>query len=908
MRQGTSLHEGGPILLAALAALFVLSACLPGCKGSSGPVMANLLADAGNDLQARVDQWVRLEGAAAPPYADEEGIAYSWAVLQQPHGSAALPETMDAASTRFKPDRSGTYVLSLQVHNNQGVGLPDTVVVKADYGDSDMVPLRTRVTRGDGSAASDFGIQVGPDADDDVFWAPDLDGGGATGFQVLILDRHSLEVLTDKSGAPLNRSFSTSTSKGFKALNQLLSDEIFQNYKEKALVILSGLGSLGPPENRNSALLVFLGASGDLNRTPTDGRYALLGHYYNYALGGGWEMSSYAHPEFDGDMDGYLTMAFSPGTGDTWFTFVYARHALFDTRVNGDSISVNGQVYDAPALDPGAAGGYQVLVLDRGSLDLISNTMYSTNQDSCADVLIQMGADFSALCGDSTKLIVISSLGEALASRVHGETLGQLGRSLRVLGATEESFIQGGRGGAYTFLGAFTDMKCADNLLRLGPVNVLEAFAPSTDPDAASLSLRGALTKNNKGWYTPALGDSINIPGVSLDYEVLYGVFSPPTAWPVPDPNAPDYEDQKQALEKISELLVKGTSANPNGIRDIYEVTGNIDWNGVLGYLQSHDCSEIDGVAGASCQVVWEQLKLEVGYRNEFWSVYSYLKQLLTDSNQNIVMNLDPVYQSVMDSVPEGKGTVEYILDGAEFGKAIIEMLPMLMAAEQPLDGDKLDAVTKLIGLVLSAGDFGKDFLKGENGEDMRKTVTDARAELWSEFSRTFLQGEWTLGKWFGLRVSDWGRLKSIGETIDGNPDYQWTETMPAEVVAKMTPGAKASFYQSLLPTVYKITYMPRVSFDNPYYYGYEDDEQRVTCWKTWHKEFPENAYDSRKGLDGYWYHYIFWASEFKWPEDELLDDLFGEDGLALYKPRFYTKWNFTYELPGSWENHVNCE
>lgn len=61
------------------------------------------------------------------------------------------------------------------------------------------VPIQTRVVSGDGAQASDYAIKVG----EQTYTAPLLSGGGATGYQILLLDRRTLVPVSNVS-VPMN--------------------------------------------------------------------------------------------------------------------------------------------------------------------------------------------------------------------------------------------------------------------------------------------------------------------------------------------------------------------------------------------------------------------------------------------------------------------------------------------------------------------------------------------------------------------------------------------------------------------------------------------------------------------------------------------------------------------------------
>jgi len=89
------------------------------------------LADAGDDVGAKVGQVVALDGSRSR---DRRGrdIAWSWSLTSKPEESAPLFKGSDQATPTFKADRVGAYTFTLEVTNGESTSTPSTVTVAVD--------------------------------------------------------------------------------------------------------------------------------------------------------------------------------------------------------------------------------------------------------------------------------------------------------------------------------------------------------------------------------------------------------------------------------------------------------------------------------------------------------------------------------------------------------------------------------------------------------------------------------------------------------------------------------------------------------------------------------------------------------------------------------------------------------
>jgi hypothetical protein len=89
------------------------------------------IANAGLDREATKKSIVSIDGrASADP--EKAPLTYSWSFVSRPEGSTAAILNPAAAYTSFFPDRSGTYLLQLVVHDGVQASAADTVTIQAN--------------------------------------------------------------------------------------------------------------------------------------------------------------------------------------------------------------------------------------------------------------------------------------------------------------------------------------------------------------------------------------------------------------------------------------------------------------------------------------------------------------------------------------------------------------------------------------------------------------------------------------------------------------------------------------------------------------------------------------------------------------------------------------------------------
>lgn len=160
----------------------------------------------------------------------------------------------------------GSAVANVSFTVEQGSGLPGSPQSQPNY-----VPIQTRIVSGDGSQISDYGVQVGGT----TYFAPATTyqgkpTTGGNGFQVLVLDRATLNMVS-------NTSFGAVDNASVVLLSAVLAQP--QNYSGcgefGCLIIVQSFSGIGAAGDGGSAFL-RIGSLGGLVGFPAASSYSLI--------------------------------------------------------------------------------------------------------------------------------------------------------------------------------------------------------------------------------------------------------------------------------------------------------------------------------------------------------------------------------------------------------------------------------------------------------------------------------------------------------------------------------------------------------------------------------------------------------------------------------------------------------
>jgi hypothetical protein len=695
------------------------------------------------------------------------------------------------------------------------------------------VTIATRVVTGSGSQAGDYSIQVGSTsyvaAD-----LPPLDGQPARGgFQVLVLDRATLALVS-------NQSFTTDV--GSAALDCTLQSKLASallDLSSASLVILSSI--VGPPDlvSGDPACPGLLGSAieslGGTDAVGVAGTvYSLVG-IPGLGSGNGWERSSATSPGSAASLTGYLLVD-SSGLAYTFRSFAAVQLVTRTTDAAGNpAISLQaGYPWEttystAPPLPAGATGGYQVVVLDRQTLAPVSNATYGTNtpQDPLVGAL-QACLMAEALIGASAaQLVIVSSLGDpgALVDPLPGCAELPLAGAIQQIGGT------GAAVGAANY-----------SLVTHGPPLdaslVPEASAIITPGIPAQLTV--ILQPDRQGFYTPVNGDGFGAGVVNYG---LYAVASMPSqGWPVPASAGQasafqylSYVMQQCECETLSSCSPPapdpslttfpacGTQTGSSNIRARYceDSPETSTWQAVLGCL-TFDQIQDPPFAEGDFAAVQDQLLLELTYVNE---IVTNFRTPLTSAITDLAVDDSSGQQSVLSAL---LGDVLDNLAASHSSKASLDALDLVQGAGMLASAAAsfgTPALQAAIGLLNTGIQVGIDLTTTPSGGSaavlQAVEIEDLAAKLFAQDSGVFSGSLNGVTQLSNVILTDWARLQAAGQAVQGDATWNPPDTFDSATTAALTPGFEIGFYQALLPVVTDVVFFGDVPFDSPRDYLY---------------------------------------------------------------------------------------
>lgn len=471
-------------------------------------------------------------------------------------------------------------------HANRALGLVDD-----GTGGGSQVRFITRVPVGDGT----YAVQVG----NQTYGPPNPGGGALNGYQVLLLDRLDP---TDPTKMISNTFYPIAGSGDFQALQNAFSKGVFATpcKTNGCLLIIQSQTTPGytdPTNDLPGSIFEILGtraASFFVSNSP-DASYSLLatiGLDGNPVAGRIWERvscqgsavsttcaSESVVPPFTGtgQITGYLVpdnlnyyLFADPG----WTNKVFSTTAgttndgTFTPTVpagcsqgSGNIVMVETGLVVPPVsasypicLPQGAAGGFQVVTLDRSNdVGLINNQVYTLD-----------AADLSALSGyldglDENNLVILVSIGDVArpATPAEAAAFDTVGAALAAMGGTYSLFQGLAAGDDYTFIGAPPPA----TTLHLSTPPAIEAStiiskATLTNVPIPQSVLNGTLARNTRGYLIPSvLGILAQLTPDRVDSVAL----EQPHGFPTPQLNDPG---QQNAYNWISYCVLHPPQLN----------------------------------------------------------------------------------------------------------------------------------------------------------------------------------------------------------------------------------------------------------------------------------------------------------------------------------------------------------
>lgn len=687
-----------------------------------------------------------------------------------------------------------------------------------------VVPVKTRVVTGDGTRATNFSVLVGTNQ---YVATPLASGpGDSEGFHLLVLERSTLAVVTNCSGStPLYSSL---------VLNGILLE---WQTREDLLVVLYEMNPAGedPISNPFSVTLSRFGANSNALYNASNNKfaptYAFIGNA-GLSTNRSFEVSGLVNPHATGQMEFVLTRDIQGNyfpVNPRFVTLQTSTGAAGNTVLVHAHSATNALV--APALLPGAVGGFQLVVARRDILDqastnpavILTNLSFSTGASSASDATAAMQGLQAALQGYQTQLasgqvlVALTSLGSPIPSAPSGDFQSALSAVTTFLQSTVGAVADLGQlasGGYYSLVG-----------IPWIPTNQvpqsveIRSWTPSgTNATALNVVLQGS----PKGWFNAVAADTAG----GVDYRLYEIASRAPVPWPVA-PNAgsgpcESGDEACLAYQWISTNITENVGIP--SIRDTY-LDENSSFSGYRQNLQAlpYNPSLAPYFSAEVYGAVSNQLSRELFYMGFVQRLHGKLTTLVsdlaTDQNSGLIGAVSAVIGQV---TPPATASVGFSLD------AELRFIAQLGAALDP------EPISKAaLGVASASLSFAmqKKTTASGNGDNRVEASVSGLATAVSTNMNNNLVG---LGEVFRDIVTDWGKLSEVAILTQGPPErgngFAWNDGTTGAVLNGMIPAFNQQFYAALIPTLYQRVYFQNVPFTDPSAYYYEYD---CVVWRT---------------------------------------------------------------------------
>ena len=847
------------------------------------------------------------------------GLGYMWTLLSAPEGANVMISDPLSPSPAVRVDIPGDYSLELRVRGTGWESEPVMVKITATaesplYPNFVPVPVQTRVVSGAGTLYSDYSIHVGST----TYTAPAPTNCGSptnSGFQVLVLDR------------------STLAKKDHQTFNVPCGSTSMLNYLNtldtSSLVIISSLYSAEPASvcgsfpmcNLGNTLRGF-GASSVFTSnwyqplsyklpdgTPVQFSYSLIG-IKGLGIDNGVELSNYDHKalrldarvgsNIEGAFVQYLNADLTSSR-----TFAYPEFIEIETRARptatsntikvSDPKKANVVSYASEPLSSGAVGGFQVLALDRDTLEpavylsqqgIKTNVTFSTNSGTGTGSVSEseqkrMYDWLNSLKTDTFQryTVIFASIGTPIGykSTYYTDLIKAIAN---YFGGTIGVLNSLGSGSTYSLVGTTNPVFYAYPL-GVADIRDLYDYTESVSVEASSPgeNLRVVMHKDNKGWFVPAATDvrDATVSASGPDFSLLSVALEPYTPWPLPDPSDPLYSEQVAAYQYIG-IKAHGSA----DIRSQYTLNP-IDpgaWQSTCNAL-TYPPTTTNPPVGYFSEPVFRAMQAqlcdpvegEFNYVNLTNIFMHDLDTVLTDMQISSMGTLATVYETVK-AVVKPPDTSKVLWD------TLIVVRGILTAGSVVVPNMAVKATMGAINGALFIG--MKLFSKTPAGADYTKVNTEA-ASLATQMDNLWSSCKSGKDILFDMVKSDWGKLQYVGKKFmtspdetpeNGGPGWMYGDSDKSVWKNTIQNSLEAYYFQNLLPTVFSIDYLQETTISVPKNFTYDRyDRHNIVYWCT---PYCANASNN---TSAYWIdHYA--SGKYSW---YVLADAYKDDYVCIY-------------------------
>ncbi len=771
-----------------LAAVGLVLALAPTARARGRQREGSILrALAGPNIHAIAGEQITLNGRALGLGAAVATASYRWKVVLAPRGSKARFSAPDALQSAFVPNRPGIYRLALTVRaGGRSAASEVTVTDTADY-----PPIGAAV---DTMARNGSGLQVGTRF---YSFAGYFNPTVCDALNVALVDRYTLAV-------PYSASLSGgvhSAGDFIAEIKSLIGNGQLNNHP---FVIISDT-----LQNRNSnctavnsawnPVLSQIGGVPLPNNVQARGGWSVVG-IYGGAKASAWENDGNSEPDdiLIGSMSGYLQNDY---TGP--FSFVPSERIKVDLDAPGatggqNSILVGGSKYASGALSCGT-GGFQVVTLNAVTLAQLSGKTIATNGCGTGTDAANQLALVSYLNGVAQsspvtqELVLIQSIGSPYDASASA-TWQQLDSAVAGVGGTPTVLASDTR--SYSLIGS----------VGISDFPLAEGSGTATPKNPAHVT--AVLKRGSSYAYEPNLSSAAGMFGfdlATLAYQPsqqfndsagelkALNYISGPNVLDLPVPTAGTGQNfcyvppagQLDVRYAYCDPLLQGQWLGSQFANDLR----NIQWSSNLGFSKQD-------LANAVHQLLPQRGHGEFAEVAEVWTAIDDLVAATTAKGQ-----------SAIAIAQDEAAQIHHALEGATHADTVGKWFDVIanslnaLGSLFPNEGELAEPVNQFAaGLYLS-----EDVITNAVGSPALGKFSVSAANFVEDLATAYQNAGAGLSHVLGLIVTDPGKLKSF---YANSASYTYTPTQDSNAAFRL--GAAAFGWQSLLPSAYVLTRLPR--------------------------------------------------------------------------------------------------
>jgi hypothetical protein len=648
-----------------------------------------------------------------------------------------------------------------------------------------MVPIQTRIIANDGSKGTDYSIKVGTTP------YPAPDGSGPSGFQVLFLNRQDLSMVDNRyvdggSDTDVSNLFFVQPNCGPLG----------------CLVIIQSLQTIGPVSDENNeqcgpcqlflALLEY-GAKLQLvntaNLNDSNTAYSLI-NTLNPAPGNAYERRtcfstgsncfSVEQSADKGAISGNLILDNLGG-----YTFAYPGRVPFSTGTGGSSYRnamIIGQNLGNPATHRGTyrstaitdRSGFQIVVLARDTLALISNNTYSFSPSNTGG-LQQATQLLTQVANSSNQMAMLSSIGD-LSGYSNSDPWIQFGRALESIGGNFHVIDQLQTADDYSLVG------WGGASILTGAVEASTVISKATRTSVPPSNIRGVLRQDHFGDHAPVysnLGSSFTQSTTNmLDAIAFQPAFS-----------SSGFPTWNGAGLNAYSALSTAVSGNPD-VRSLYtdQSQNPATW---LTLAKSATCNGSTTYCSDDFEPVRQQLIQEFTGLSGIYAFRSNLETFYTQLQFTQTGALDAAYNAVNAALAPPPDTGVAPLWQSIFGDAgnVVSAVVGLASPEAYVGLD----------IVFTAADTAMEYASSPATGNPFQQLQTTFGQLQEQTQAAFTANLATVNRLFDLVTTDWGRIQRLGGQLNnGNIRFDSNDQTAAQTA--LAVSARRQYFTKLIP------------------------------------------------------------------------------------------------------------